>query len=370
MIKGVPIVVLLFILTFHANAQIQKTVSNRVYVDEDYEYTETARRDRSAKEQLEKGTRLYNSGDYRAAADAFSVAAQLNPSLFVVQFNLGMAQIHLADYESAMKTFQAAVRLDEASASAWHFLGFVFHNLSRDDEARRCYLRALELDQKSGVTWNNLGQIYLAAGKLDDAVAAFEKALTFEPDSVPSVNGLCAAYARSKKSEEAVSFCGKARAAKQTLTVTYYLAWSYLDLKRFEEAIELLNECVRLDPKNPDIYLALTEGYYHLKRYPEALSFAEKARQLNPDSQSPYASMGHIYFEMKKPKEAKRLFEEALALQPKSPIARYNLALTCLALNQKDCAREQYAILKTVEPVLSTQLLDQIYGSKILRLAK
>ena len=370
MIKRVPAVILLSILTISANAQIQKTANNRVYVDEDYQYTEVARRDRGVKEQLEKGDRLYESGDYRGAVDAFSIAAQLDPSVFLAQLKLGIAQLYLPDFKSALNAFENAVRLDESSATAWHFLGYSFYNLKKNDEAARCYLRALEVDQKLGVTWNNLGQVYLENDKLADAEAAFIKALTFEPDSMQPVNGLCVAYARLKKSEQAVSFCGKSRAAKRTLMATYYLAWSYLDLQRFPEAIEVLNECIRLAPKNPDVYLALTEGYFHLKRYQEAMSFAEKALSLNPDLQAPYASMGRIYFEMKKPKEAKRLFEKALAIQPESASARYNLALTCLALNQKECAREQYTILKTVEPVLSTQLLDQIYGSKIVRLVK
>jgi predicted Zn-dependent protease len=69
-------------------------------------------------------------------------------------------------------------------------------------------------------------------------------------------------------------------------------------------------------------------------------------------------------------KEAKRVFEKALSLKPESPVARYNLAMTCLALNQRDCAREQYSILKTIEPGLSVQLFDQIYQGKVIRLMK
>ena len=44
--------------------------------------------------------------------------------------------------------------------------------------------------------------------------------------------------------------------------------------------------------------------------------------------------------------------------------------MTCLALNQRDCAREHDAILKHSEPDLSTQLRDYIYSSKVLRLVK
>ena len=143
------------------------------------------------------------------------------------------------------------------------------------------------------------------------------------------MNGLCIAYVRLKQSEQGVSFCSKA-----------------------------------------DTYVALSEGYFHLNQYQEAAASAQKAIELSPNSSPGYAGLGFILYQMKKPKEAKKVFERALALAPNSTSARYNLAMTCLALKQKDCAREQYAILKTVDSGLSTQLLDQIYSSKVVRLLR
>lgn len=163
-----------------------------------------------------------------------------------------------------------------------------------------------------------------------------DQALEDDPKLQEPVNGLCVAYARSKKSQQAISYCRKARGIEPNVTMIYYLAWSYLDLKKFPEAINALQECVRLDPNRAAVYTALAEGHYFMKR----------------------------------PKEAKKFFEKALTIDPKSALARYNLAMTCLALNQRDCAREQYSILKHVEPGLSTQLLDHMYSSKVLRLVK
>jgi tetratricopeptide (TPR) repeat protein len=154
------------------------------------------------------------------------------------------------------------------------------------------------------------------------------------------------------------------------MSSTYYLAWSYLDLKKYPEAISLLKDCVRQQPKAANLYVAMAEGYYRMKDLKEALSSAQMATQVSPDSQAGYASQGFIYFEMKKVKEARRLFEKAVSLAPSSGSARYNLAMTCLAMKQKNCAQEQYAILKTSEPELSTQLLDLIYSDKVIRLVK
>ena len=132
----------------------------------------------------------------------------------------------------------------------------------------------------------------------------------------------------------------------------------------------MLQECVRLDPKRAAFYTALAEGNYFMKRYKEAVAYAQKAIQVDPNSEAAYVGLGHLYFRMKKPKEAKKFFEKALTIDPESASARYNLAMTCLALNQRDCAREQYAILKHSEPKLSTQLFDHLYSHKVLSLVK
>lgn len=243
--KLVPSLVSVFILIVNANAQIQKTAHNRVFTDEDYEYTEAERLKRDVKAQMEQGMSFYKAGNYTAAVDAYGLAASLDPSSFTAQHNLGVMHLNLRD-----------------------------------------------------------------------------------------------------------------------------LAWSYLDLKKYPEAIEALKECERLDSQRPTTYLAMAEAYFGMKRLNEALGYAQQAAQLSPELRGAYVAMGSIYFEMNKMKDAKRVFEKALSMQPESGSARYNLAMTCLALNQKDCAREQYAILKTFEPVLSSRLLDQIYSSKVIQLLK
>jgi tetratricopeptide (TPR) repeat protein len=81
------------------SAQIQKTRNNRVYVDEDDEYTQAARRTRTIDEQTRKGLVFYKDGDYDSAAKAFSIAAALAPTRFAAQHNLGVTHLHLGDFK-------------------------------------------------------------------------------------------------------------------------------------------------------------------------------------------------------------------------------------------------------------------------------
>jgi len=88
--KLVPAVLAVLILTVIVNAQIQKTAHNRVFLDEDYDYTERLRVNRSVNELLAKGLNSYKAGDYHAAATAFSNAVNLDSTVFRAQHNLGL----------------------------------------------------------------------------------------------------------------------------------------------------------------------------------------------------------------------------------------------------------------------------------------
>ena len=76
--KLAPAVGLVFVLTMIVNAQVQKTPHNRVFIDEDYDYTEQARLARNVDELIKKGMALYKEGDYlvRTLQSVFGVEAE------------------------------------------------------------------------------------------------------------------------------------------------------------------------------------------------------------------------------------------------------------------------------------------------------
>lgn len=154
------------------------------------------------------------------------------------------------------------------------------------------------------------------------------------------------------------------------MVVTYYLGWTYLDLQKYQKGIEVLTECVRLDPKNPLIYTAIAEGYYHQKRFKEALSYAQKGASNESEFAGCIRRHGSHLLRNEEAERGEEEFRKGFEPRAEVSLIRYNLAMTCLAMNQRDCAREQYAILKHVEPWLGTQLLDHIYSRKVIRLVK
>ena len=365
--RGMRVIVLLLVVFTCTRAQqLVGDGDGITCADGDKEQTEAFFRAVSA--ELNKGAVLYRSGDFKGAVEHFTTAAQIQPSSYLAHFNLGSAQLMLANFKEAAEQFQAAVSTNDNLAITWHLLGYADHKIGKAKEATQAYLKALQIDPTFSVSYNNLGQIYLDNQDLKAAETAFVNALSIAPDTIEALDGLCVTYALLGQTEQGLSVCGKAFALKPSLASTYYLGWCYLDLKRYTEALPLLQKSLELNPSVANIYVSMAQTLAHLGRFSEALKYNQKAIELDSRTASAYAGIGYVYYKLRKVKEARVNFEKAVTLAPDANAARYNLAVVCLQLKRKDCALEQYNVLKTIEPVLSTKLLDQIYSSKVVRL--
>jgi tetratricopeptide (TPR) repeat protein len=68
--------------------------------------------------------------------------------------------------------------------------------------------------------------------------------------------------------------------------------------------------------------------------------------------------LGVSYFAVGRYSEAQQYFNKSVILNPESPAAHSNLAATCLKKKLRECALEQYDILKAISPGLSGELFS------------
>ncbi|HEX7294461.1 MAG TPA: tetratricopeptide repeat protein [Pyrinomonadaceae bacterium] len=365
--KNISTILLLLFLSFQLNAQESDSPEYLCRNDEEEESESFLR----AKEHLNKGISLYKAADYTGAAQEFSAATYLQPSLFAGQFNLGATYLLLKDFEKAREALRIAVELDDHSAKAWQYLADTNYRLKHTDDAVECYRKAAAIDKKSNEASVRLGRLLLSLGRFEEAEVELKNALTINPNERHAIEGLCAAYALESKSQEGVRQCTEAQNRFGSYAASYYLGWSYLDLGKFTEALTPLQKAMQAEPKKAEPYLAVAEAYSRLQQYKQALPYIRTALQVNSKSHLAYGSLGYVYARMKKKREARTAYETALKLSPDTPTTlRYNLAITCLMLNNRECALEQYSLIKSSGPGLSDQLFDLIFGSKVVRVAR
>jgi tetratricopeptide (TPR) repeat protein len=95
------------------------------------------------------GKAHYNRGEYDDAVRELEAAAQADPKLPFVHFNLGLAYSHKQEYERARTEFKKDLAIDPDVSFTYEQLGNVESTLQNEDEAAKNYRQALKYDPRA-----------------------------------------------------------------------------------------------------------------------------------------------------------------------------------------------------------------------------
>jgi eukaryotic-like serine/threonine-protein kinase len=213
-----------------------------------------------------------------------------------------------ADLEKAVVYYQQAIHLDPNYALPWTGLadtyiiqaysGFIPFDQGFEN-ARKAARKAMDLNP-------NLPEAYITLGWIKinydwdwpGADAALRHALELDPRNA------------------------------RALTLLGFLNFV---LGRYNEAIRLRQEAIRLDPLNVSIYKDLGQTYYYADRLKEAEDTLGKSLELNPGFPRSHAFLARVYLAQSQPQKALELAEQ----ETHSFFRTYALALVYRALNRE-----------------------------------
>lgn len=322
-----------------------------------------------ATEEWERGRQLFRNGDYENSIERLKKAVRLDPTLTSAQADLGVLYLQLRNYEAAIETLNQATINGQASAATWQYLGYAYDQVNDRKQAIDCYQKAVAADPMLGVVFNNLGFDYIDMKEFPNAENAFLNALRINKTMPQSTGGLCVTYWMQGRANETIEYCNRAQdLAGPTAFMSYLLGWGYYTAGRYQEALDSLTQSIKQNPTAPQVFVALGHVHNKLGQPEKAMNNYRRALDLNPNNAMAYAGIGVTLYHQGKYRDAKQALYQALHLDPELVEAHYNLAIACLTLQLRDCALEQYGILKMMEPSLSNTLYNAIYGDKLLSL--
>lgn len=331
------------------------------------EVTERGSKTATARTSLEDGNKFFKNFDYKKAIEAYRAAIALDPSYFQAHYNLGIAFVDARQYRDAQRAFEQALALKDDSAAVLKFLGSIHYHLDEFEIAAQYFTRRLAIDHNSSQAYSDLGGAQVRLGQYQEAQTNFDSALQLEASSAEALTGLCLTFAASEQDEKAVQACEKAsRSASHAELPLYLFGKSYLNLRFYDKALAPLSQAAELKPRDGTIQDSLALAYFGLERYQDAMVHFRRAVESEPNLAEAYTGMGSVYLKLKNYRDAKDSLTKALGLDPASSVAHMNLALTCLELNQRDCALEQYNILQRLDPTLAKTLSERLYGHRLI----
>jgi len=171
-----------------------------------------------------RGSNSLRRGDLAGAAQEYKKMVDADRTNPLAHVELGRVLVKIGDLKLAKEEFAEAVRLAPSNSAALYNLGSLFSQAGSTQEAISCYQRALRADPESKEIHFQLANELLRSGNFEESATHYRTVSKLDPEN---------AFARL------MSAVVSAR------------------LRRYEEALEVLEESHRMFPDDRDISAAL-----------------------------------------------------------------------------------------------------------------
>lgn len=292
------------------------------------------------------GYALLNSGDTKAAIDAYQKAATLMPDNAEFNFHLGVAlrkiaeekkQTRAASLASARKALKAAVDHAPNNYEYAEFYGEVLFDLNANTEAIEVFERAAELDKTQYNPAFNLAVAYTRLNRFQDAEKAYARALALvKPNDDRmlrrnALNGLTITLLREKQYDDALanlkvltSEFPKDTAAWVNLATVYRALG---DETNYGEALKNAVANGAGYAALPQVRIALGALLYRREDYAGALEQYAAANRAQPNVAETLNGLALTEEKLNKLDDAIRDFQAAIKANPRFADAYNNLGV-------------------------------------------
>lgn len=128
------------------------------------------------------------------------------------------------------------------------------------------------------------------------------------------------------------------------------LAEALVDAKRFDEAIDVYNDALRLKPNDERLFLELAQLYLTLERFDEAVATYNRALEVMPKSEQMLVGLVGVLSSRKRYVEAAEIQKRIVDLKPADPSAQYNLGFYLFAAGKFEDAIAPYEAALRLKP--------------------
>ena len=257
------------------------------------------------------------------AAEVFlQMALTLDPNHDKAKLWLGSIIEDSERYDEAMALYKSISEDSPYQVSAKLSESNIY--FSRDeDEAALKVLEETNAKYPSFVTRESLGRARLIRENYEEALPIYIDLVDSMTDAEVAANpeplyfrGIC--YERTKQWDEAVKdFKRVLEIDPDNADALNYLGYTWVDRnENLNEAFEMIEKAVELQPRSGAIVDSLGWAHYKLGRYGEAKDHLERAVELTPNSATIIDHLGDVYWKLGRFREAGYQWQRALEFDP------------------------------------------------------
>ncbi len=223
---------------------------------------------------------------------------------------MGSVYLFKKDYDKAIEAYRRVIALDPKNQDTYLYLSVIYAETKRYDDAIHTLKSLLQQDPKSVMGHYYLGKIYGEMKIYKDATSWMEKAIALKPGFEAALSDLALLYEIQNEN-------GKAREIyrqliqEHPLRMGYRLRLAKLDIreKKYNEAIQVLEEVLKFDSRNREARLTLALAYMEIQKPERAITELTTLLQNAPNDYEASYFLGAAFEEKKMSDEALREYE-------------------------------------------------------------
>ena len=230
-------------------------------------------------------------------------------------------------FEEAIPAFQRAAEMDPASADARLGLGQSLARLDRFDEAARAYREAAALNAEFAQMTLELGELHESKGRVEQAVALYREYLAAHPQEVAVRERIGFLLLNLKRYPEAIEVLETAVRDNPSVANRAALAQAHSMNDQPAKALPLLREAVAGEPSNADLRVRYANLLLHSQEFVLAAQNYLEAVKNSPDLLDGWNGLAFSLFRVENYQGTLKALAESARLGPEKPAGVYLRAL-------------------------------------------
>ncbi len=219
-----------------------------------------------------------------------------NPTSWMAHSNLASLFSRRGDYVQAEKHLEEALELKPDYSEAHLNMGKVLEGLGRLTEAEKSYHRAIELMPNLPAAYNGLGVVYAKQGKIEAAKNSIGQALKLWPRFAEAHVNLGSILQGENQIDAAISqFKAAIDIQPELFAAQYNLALAYYGKGDLQNAEHEMRMATKLQPTNPTVLMNLGAILSSERKYEEAIAVFTETIKMAPKYADAYYNLGSVY---------------------------------------------------------------------------
>ena len=259
----------------------------------------------SSRRAFDRGTKLYEKGQYAESSIEFRKAIQKDPKLGEAYLKLGLAELKQGRTETAAAVLNQAMLLMPDRAEPKSELAQLYIQSFIADPRRPAgyYEKASQLTnellQKDPGSFAGLrlkGYLAIADNKPPEAVENFRRANQIKPDQPEVITLLVQNLFRDGQAQAAEALASHFLAKRKDYGPLYDILYSHwIEVKRPADAEHVLQLQIANNPRNSLFVTQLARHYYNLGQHEQMTALLEKLTSRPQDFSNAYLDAGNFY---------------------------------------------------------------------------